>query len=64
MPGYLLMNADVTDPDGHEEYKVEVAKVIASYGGRYLVRAVLRSRSRASGTRESSWWSSRAMRTP
>lgn len=38
MPGYLLMNADVSDPDGYEEYKVAVAGIIASHGGRYLVR--------------------------
>lgn len=38
MPGYLLMHADVTDPDGYEKYKDAVAQAIAAHGGRYLVR--------------------------
>jgi uncharacterized protein (DUF1330 family) len=38
MPGYLLMNAEVTDPAGYEEYKTEVAGIVAHFGGRYLVR--------------------------
>jgi uncharacterized protein (DUF1330 family) len=38
MLGYILMHADVTDPEEYEEYKAAVAKVIEDYGGRYLVR--------------------------
>lgn len=38
MPGYVFMHADVTDPDGYEEFKSLAAAAIASHGGRYLVR--------------------------
>jgi uncharacterized protein (DUF1330 family) len=38
MPGYILMHADVTDPDQYEDFKVAAAKAIEEYGGRYLVR--------------------------
>lgn len=38
MPGYILMHADVTDPEQYEEFKVAAAKAIESHGGRYLVR--------------------------
>ncbi len=36
--GYLFMHADVTDPDGYEEFKSLAAAAIADHGGRYLVR--------------------------
>jgi uncharacterized protein (DUF1330 family) len=38
MPGYVFMHADVTDPDGYEEFKSLAAAAIADHGGRYLVR--------------------------
>jgi uncharacterized protein (DUF1330 family) len=38
MPGYLIMDAEVTDPDGYEEFKRLAAAAIADHGGRYLVR--------------------------
>jgi uncharacterized protein (DUF1330 family) len=38
MSGYLLMNADLTDPAGYGEYKTAAAKVVADFGGRFLVR--------------------------
>jgi uncharacterized protein (DUF1330 family) len=38
MPGYVFMHADVTDPDGYEEFKSLAAAAIADQGGRYLVR--------------------------
>jgi uncharacterized protein (DUF1330 family) len=38
MPGYVFMHADVTDPDGYEEFKSLAATAIADHGGRYLVR--------------------------
>jgi hypothetical protein len=37
MPGYILMHADVTDPEGYEHFKVAAAKAIEDHGGRYLV---------------------------
>jgi len=38
MPGYLIANLKVTDPEGFERYRVGVPAVIAQYGGRYVVR--------------------------
>jgi len=38
MPGYVIMDAEVTDPDGYEEFKRLAAAAIADHGGRYLVR--------------------------
>ena len=38
MPGYVFMQADVTDPDGYEEFKSLASAAIADHGGRYLVR--------------------------
>src|ERR1700761_994653 len=38
MPGYVFMHADVTDPEGYEEFKSLAATAIADHGGRYLVR--------------------------
>jgi uncharacterized protein (DUF1330 family)/ketosteroid isomerase-like protein len=38
MPGYVIMDAEVTDPDGYEEFRRLAATAIADHGGRYLVR--------------------------
>lgn len=38
MPGYVIMDAEVTDPGGYEEFKRLAAAAIADHGGRYLVR--------------------------
>jgi uncharacterized protein (DUF1330 family) len=38
MPGYILMHAEVTDPDEYEHFKAAAAKAIEDHGGRYLVR--------------------------
>jgi uncharacterized protein (DUF1330 family) len=38
LPGYLILNGEVTDPDGYEEYKAGAQRVIAEHGGRYLAR--------------------------
>jgi uncharacterized protein (DUF1330 family) len=38
MPGYLIMDAEVTDPAGYEEFKRLAHAAIAAHGGRYLVR--------------------------
>jgi uncharacterized protein (DUF1330 family) len=38
MPGYLIANIKITDPEGFERYRAGVPAVIAQYGGRYLVR--------------------------
>ena len=38
MPGYVIGNINVTDPDAFEEYRGMVPATIAAYGGKYLVR--------------------------
>jgi uncharacterized protein (DUF1330 family) len=36
--GYLIANIEVTDPPAFEEYRRQVAPVVARFGGRYLIR--------------------------
>ena len=38
MPGYVIGNINVTDPDAFEVYRGMVPATIAAYGGKYLVR--------------------------
>lgn len=38
MPAYFIVDLDVTDPAGFDEYRKQVPATIAQYGGRYLVR--------------------------
>ena len=38
MPAYIIVNIEVTDPEGFERYRAAVPPVIAAHGGRYLVR--------------------------
>ena len=38
MPAYVIVDLEVTDPVGIEEYRKQVPATIAKYGGRYLVR--------------------------
>ena len=38
MKGYVIANVDVRDPVGYEAYRSRTADIIASYGGRFLVR--------------------------
>lgn len=38
MPAYLIVNGDVHDPAGYEEYKRRAAPLVAEHGGRYLAR--------------------------
>ena len=38
MAGYLIANLEITDPEGFEEYRRQVAPIIARFGGRYIVR--------------------------
>jgi uncharacterized protein (DUF1330 family) len=38
MAAYLLVNIEITDPAGFEEYRKAVSATIAAYGGRYLTR--------------------------
>ena len=38
MAAYLIADLDITDPSTFEEYRQQVAPLVAKYGGRYLVR--------------------------
>jgi uncharacterized protein (DUF1330 family) len=38
MAAYVIVELNVTDPAGFEEYRKQVPATIAQYGGRYLVR--------------------------
>jgi uncharacterized protein (DUF1330 family) len=38
MPAYVIVEIEVTDPVGYEEYKKKAVATIAAQGGRYIVR--------------------------
>ena len=38
MAAYMIVQLEVTDPEGFAEYRERVSPMIASYGGRYIVR--------------------------
>ena len=38
MPAYVIVEIEVTDPAGYEEYKKQAAAIVHQYGGRYLAR--------------------------
>ena len=38
MPAYFIVDNEVTDPAGFEEYRQQVPITVAHYGGRFLVR--------------------------
>jgi uncharacterized protein (DUF1330 family) len=38
MAAYVIVDIEVTDPVGYEEYKKLAAPTVAAYGGRYVVR--------------------------
>ena len=38
MAGYVIVEIEVTDPVGFEDYKKLAAETVAKYGGKYIVR--------------------------
>jgi uncharacterized protein (DUF1330 family) len=38
MPGYVIADVDVHDPDAYAEYRKRVPATLAAYGGRFVVR--------------------------
>ena len=38
MPAYFIVDNEVTDPAGFEEYRQRVPATVEKYGGRFLVR--------------------------
>jgi len=49
MPGYVIVEIDVLDPAGYEEYKNQAGATVVAYGGKYIVRGV------ATETLEGDW---------
>jgi len=38
MAAYVIVEIDIVDPSGYEEYKKLAGATVAKYGGKYLVR--------------------------
>ena len=38
MPAYVIVDIDILDPVGYEEYKNQAGASVAKYGGKYIVR--------------------------
>ena len=38
MPAYIIVEIEVTDPVGYEEYKKQAAATVHKYDGKYIVR--------------------------
>ena len=38
MPAYIIVDIEVTDPAGYEEYKKLAGPTVTNYGGEYIVR--------------------------
>jgi uncharacterized protein (DUF1330 family) len=38
MPAYVIVDIDIVDPVGYEEYKKLASATVEKYGGKYIVR--------------------------
>jgi uncharacterized protein (DUF1330 family) len=38
MSAYVIVEIDITDPVGYEEYKKQASATVHKYGGKYIVR--------------------------
>jgi uncharacterized protein (DUF1330 family) len=38
MAAYIIVEIEITDPVGYEEYKKQAAATVHKYGGKYIVR--------------------------
>jgi uncharacterized protein (DUF1330 family) len=38
MSAYIIVEIEITDPVGYEEYKKQAAATVHKYGGKYIVR--------------------------
>jgi len=38
MPAYIIVEIEITDSVGYEEYKKQAAATVKQYGGKYIVR--------------------------
>jgi uncharacterized protein (DUF1330 family) len=39
MAGYILVNVEVLDPVGYQQYTAQVPDTVARFGGKFLIRA-------------------------
>jgi hypothetical protein len=51
MPAYIIVEIEITDPVGYEEYKEQAAATVEQYGGKYIVRGARAKRWKAIGNR-------------
>ncbi len=40
MPAYVIVEIDIVDPAGYEEYKKLAGATVEKYGGKYVIRGV------------------------
>jgi hypothetical protein len=57
MPAYIIVEIDIVDPVGYEEYKKLAAATVEKYGGKYIVRGGKTEVLKATGNRSASWCS-------
>jgi uncharacterized protein (DUF1330 family) len=38
MPAYVIVDIEITDPVGYEEYKKQASATVFKYGGKYIAR--------------------------
>jgi len=38
MSAYIIVEIEITDPVGYDEYKKQAAATVEQYGGKYIVR--------------------------
>ena len=55
MPAYIIVEIEITDPVGYEEYKKQAAATVKQYGGKYIFRGG------ASETLEGDWTPKRSV---
>ena len=54
MPGYVICDIDVHDPENYEEYKKTATPTATEFGGRYIVRGGKLEVLKANGCRNDS----------
>ena len=57
MPAYIIVEIDIVDPVGYEEYKKLAGATVEKYGGNTSSVAAGRKRWKATGNRSASWCS-------
>jgi uncharacterized protein (DUF1330 family) len=38
MPGYIIVDVNITDPEAYERYRASVPPTLADYGGKFIIR--------------------------